>query len=586
MSSAITSGTNGVHSAGPLTDDERAQEIPPHGACTDLHTDTDDISAAAGSGVVAMSSWRVARCLTRLRDQVNAMAPSRSKRSDGTVGDAGHQGRESDHNPWVVDTGGVGVVTALDLTHDPAGGCDMEQVVEAIRGSRDPRIKYIIWNRRIASATPRGGQPAWAWRAYAGANPHTRHAHFSVLAEAAAYDDTAPWTTGAAPTGSGALVASDADLRSAAEEPLFAIDIPPVEAPVQRAGPLLLELSEAEGLIRARTARQQFKVSGAGLTVAVLDTGLNAGHVDFRGRVLPGRNFTTDGSPTDTTDRHGHGTNVAGIICAAADHTGIAPDARIIPLKVLGDNGGGDFRWVRNALDWVLANHAGLGISVICLSLGDRLNHSGDTGFPGDAIQDRLRRLTAAGVICCVAAGNDYFTHGSRQGMGYPAIFRETVSVGAVYDANEGSFSYNGAVAHSTAADRITPFSQRLHESAAGAAATDIFAPGAPIRSSGIGGPRAESIQHGTSQATPVVCGVVLLLQNLHMRAFGRLPAAPDVLQWMRSSAVKIVDGDDENDNVTHTHQTFRRVDALAALEAANSSATLAVFMAGRTPLP
>jgi len=569
-----------VHLRGVQPEAERAQEIAPDDACVDLHTDAEDIAASAmGATAAATTAWRVARCLTQLRDQVNAMAPSRSKRSDGTIGDLAHQGRDSDHNPWVVGADGIGVVTALDLTNDPAGGCDMEQVVETIRGSRDRRIKYIIWNRRIASATPRGGEPAWAWRAYGGSNPHTRHAHFSVLPESLAFDDTAEWTIRAGST----LASIPLPLMAVAEEPLFAIEIPPVEAPVQRGGPLLTELGQADRLIRARTARQQFRVSGKGLVVAVLDTGLNAEHIDFTGRVLPGRNFTRDGAATDTTDRHGHGTNVAGIICAGADHVGIAPGAQVIPLKVLGDQGGGDFRWVREALDWVIEHHAEQRISVICLSLGDSRNHVSDTGFPRDSIQDRLRRLTASGVVCCVAAGNDYFTHGSRQGMGYPAIFRETVSVGAVYDANEGSFSYGAAVAHSTAADRITPFSQRLHESTGGAAATDIFAPGAPITSSGIGGRRAESIQHGTSQATPVICGVVLLLQELHMRAFGRLPAVPDVLQWMRSSAVKIIDGDDENDNVGHTNQTFRRVDALAALEAAASAATLAAFMAGRT---
>ncbi|MQB02542.1 MAG: hypothetical protein GEU78_20460, partial [Actinobacteria bacterium] len=79
-------------------------------------------------------AWRVARSLLTLRDQVDAAAPNRSKRSDGTIGDAAHASRSSDHNPWVKD-GATGVVTAIDLTHDPAGGANMHTISEALRTS-------------------------------------------------------------------------------------------------------------------------------------------------------------------------------------------------------------------------------------------------------------------------------------------------------------------------------------------------------------------------------------------------------------------------------------------------------------------
>ncbi|QRM35414.1 S8 family serine peptidase [Microvirga sp. VF16] len=373
-------------------------------------------------------------------------------------------------------------------------------------------------------------------------------------------------------------------------EPLFARDIPPVEKPVQRDKPILTEIPEADRLIRAKLGRDHFKVSGKGLSVAVLDTGLRTTHIDFKGRVAAQRNFTSDygGDQNNAADENGHGTNVAGIICANKDHIGIAPDSQVIPLKVLHNSGGGSFDAIKDALQWVLDHGETHNISAVCMSLGDSGNYVSDTGFPLDALQARIRALKAKGVVCCVAAGNDYFTHGSVQGMGYPAIFRETVSVGAVYDFDEGSFSYgSGAKAFSTAADRITPFSQRLHETVGGEAATDVFAPGAPIRSSGISNDRGESIQHGTSQATPVVTGVVLLVQELFFRAHNRLPAVDDVVQWLRSSSTRVVDGDDENDNVTHTNLAFRRVDALASLEAVSRSIATAAFMAGgSSPTP
>ncbi|HEX6944204.1 MAG TPA: S41 family peptidase [Gemmatimonadaceae bacterium] len=141
---------------------------------------------------VAAEPWRAAQCLLTLLRQVNARAPGRRKESDGTVGDAAHRERTSDHNPWVRD-GAMGIVTACDITHDPAGGCDAAKLAESIRTSRDSRIKYVIWNRQIANSASIGGQPPWTWRPYSGSNPHTKHVHISVKPEKALYDSAAAW---------------------------------------------------------------------------------------------------------------------------------------------------------------------------------------------------------------------------------------------------------------------------------------------------------------------------------------------------------------------------------------------------------
>ena len=139
-----------------------------------------------------LRSWRVAACLKQLKQQVDANAPGRRRQSDGTIGDPAHQSRKSDHNPWVEDQG-MGVVTAMDITHDPEGGCDANKLAEAICSSRDPRVKYLIWNRQIASYREIGGAPAWAWRPYNGSNPHTKHVHISVRPEKTLYDATDQW---------------------------------------------------------------------------------------------------------------------------------------------------------------------------------------------------------------------------------------------------------------------------------------------------------------------------------------------------------------------------------------------------------
>lgn len=138
-------------------------------------------------------AWRVAKSLLVLRRQVDGRAPGRSKVNDGTIGDAAHASRDSDHNPWVMD-GSVGVVTAMDITHDPAKGCDAGMLAAAIRASRDARVKYVIWNRQIFNSSPIGTAEPWAWRPYTGANSHSKHVHVSVRPEPAARDSEAEWS--------------------------------------------------------------------------------------------------------------------------------------------------------------------------------------------------------------------------------------------------------------------------------------------------------------------------------------------------------------------------------------------------------
>lgn len=126
--------------------------------------------------------WRLAEALVKLREQVNALAPRRSKASDGTIGDVAHAGRKSDHNPDAR-----GIVCAIDITHDPAGGMDAGQLAETLRLRRDRRIKYVIFNKRIFSSAV----SAWEWRPYTGANAHKKHVHISVMTDAV--NDALPW---------------------------------------------------------------------------------------------------------------------------------------------------------------------------------------------------------------------------------------------------------------------------------------------------------------------------------------------------------------------------------------------------------
>lgn len=115
-------------------------------------------------------TWKLAQSLDRLRAQLNALAPKRSKISDGTVGDTSHRARKSDHNPNDRD-----YVNALDITHDPRNGMDSYALARALVASRDPRLSYVISAGMIASR-----EKDWIWRFYTGTNPHDHHVHISV----------------------------------------------------------------------------------------------------------------------------------------------------------------------------------------------------------------------------------------------------------------------------------------------------------------------------------------------------------------------------------------------------------------------
>jgi hypothetical protein len=152
-----------------------------------------------------VAGWHVAGSLDRLLAQLNALAPNRSKASDGSIGDAAHATRDSDHNPWYGAPDNP-TVTARDFTHDPAGGLDGQWLRDRLIASRDSRIKYVIWNRQITSGA--GGTLPWTAKPYTGTNPHDHHVHVSVVASPAC-EDRRDWNLGGntpAPTGKHATV--------------------------------------------------------------------------------------------------------------------------------------------------------------------------------------------------------------------------------------------------------------------------------------------------------------------------------------------------------------------------------------------
>lgn len=156
-------------------------------------------------------TWTLAPALTQLLTEINRRWPGRSKALDGTIGDAAHRARVSEHNP-----DSLGVVRAIDVD---INGINVQQLLDA--AIRDQRVHYVIYNRKIYSRTH-----GWAARPYTGASPHDRHVHISLrnrtsesasaATVAAAAGDTSAWLTSTpAPAPVPGLTLSVAALRRA-----------------------------------------------------------------------------------------------------------------------------------------------------------------------------------------------------------------------------------------------------------------------------------------------------------------------------------------------------------------------------------
>lgn len=143
--------------------------------------------------------WRNAVASVILNQEIEGIWKTRDHASDGTLGDAAHASRQSDHNPWVKDRNGVGVVRARDIDEDLDGQKANGKYDAAVLFNKlltlaragDRRFRnggYIIYEGHIYSETGN-----FAKRVYTGPNSHSLHIHVSLSRDAAGYDSSAPW---------------------------------------------------------------------------------------------------------------------------------------------------------------------------------------------------------------------------------------------------------------------------------------------------------------------------------------------------------------------------------------------------------
>lgn len=226
--------------------------------------------------------------------------------------------------------------------------------------------------------------------------------------------------------------------------------------------------------------------TGRGVKIAILDTGLDPDHPDFRGRIVNGADFSGEGA----RDRNGHGTHVAGIAAGAGSrYRGVAPSAGILVGKVLHNDGSGMMSDVIAGLEWAVEQ----GAQVINLSLGSSGPCDGS-----DALSETCDLVVAQGIVVCVAAGNDGPWPST---IGSPGCARQVITVGA-----------------STDRDGVARFSSR-GPTLDGRTKPDILFPGEGIVScraanTTLGTPVDDlyTSVSGTSMATPHAAGAAALL--------------------------------------------------------------------------
>jgi cysteine-rich repeat protein len=284
---------------------------------------------------------------------------------------------------------------------------------------------------------------------------------------------------------------TEAGLARLRREPAVrAIDVDPVGT-----GDLAVSVPQ----IHADVLHQTYGLLGAGVTVAVLDSGIDRDHPDFAGALVDEQCFcgfggpccpnggTTQSGPGAAEDDHGHGTHVTSILAGRGTvaATGVAPAASVVAVKVLNaDNAGRVSDWIA-ALDWVIDVHPEVRAVNMSLCASPVASFACDTSSAANiAMASAIDTLTAAGTRVFAASCNA----GLADEIGSPGCIRNAVAVGAV-----------------DSSDAIAEFSNSSEE-------LDLLAPGVDITASWIGGGTA--VLSGTSMAAPQAAGVAALLNE------------------------------------------------------------------------
>ncbi|MBR4157036.1 MAG: S8 family peptidase [Bacteroidales bacterium] len=313
-------------------------------------------------------------------------------------------------------------------------------------------------------------------------------------------------------------------------------------------------------------------VTGNGVVVAIIDSGVNYNHVDLAdhlwdgGAQFPHHGYDTYGNTNDPMDGFGHGTHCAGTICGdgtSGTKTGMAPDATLMIIKCVSDEGMGGANDINNGMQWAIEHHA----DVLSMSLG----------IPSSSIADRtmLRRTSVTalelGIVAAVAVGNEGnnelfypipdnvrvpgscpppWIHPDQAGNA--GDLSCVIAIGAVnYNDEAAYFSSHGPVTW-----KATEFADYAYQPGIGLIRPDVCAPGVDIISLDYTTTDGFTKMSGTSMATPCAAGVIALMLDKNPEL---TPA--DISRILETTTHKI---SSSKNNYTGSG----RIDALAAINA------------------
>ena len=236
--------------------------------------------------------------------------------------------------------------------------------------------------------------------------------------------------------------------------------------------------------------------TGKGIVVGIMDTGIDYMHPDLGGgigleyKVISGKNLIDGGSPLDN---NGHGTHVAGIIAANGKIKGVAPDAKLVSIKVADENGNSDSNKILQGIEYALNpdNNPLTDDAVDILNIS--MSGSVDA-FGGMSEIPAIDNAIKMGVICISSAGN---TGPEYKTVRSPGIIPDVIAVGA-----------------SDEFDKIAPFSSKGPSPSYLQLKPDISAPGVQVNSTWLNG--AYEVKDGTSMAAPYISGACAVILEQH----------------------------------------------------------------------